>query len=314
MNLINNHIPVLLEEVLTFTFLDQKKELNVFDGTLGGGGYSQAILNKAATLDLGLSLVGGDLDQKAIAIAKENMIVPSSSKVKFTIKEGNYADLIEDFENKSLDVIVLDLGFSSNQLESSGRGFSYQKLDEKLDLRYSDESEPCYKKLQKIHSMKDFGEILYNYSGEQLSRKVAEKIWNSNKKTPITVGEMVDLVVSCLNAATMRKKNQILSRIWQSLRIWTNDEFSSIRRFLPVAIEKLAKDGRLIIVSFHSLEDKIVTNFMRNLCRPIELDDFGNKKYDYKLLTTKPLAPTTGEVDSNSRSRSAILRCIQKLI
>ncbi len=317
---INHHIPVLLNEVVEFCFLSNEKEINnnkalkIFDGTLGGGGYTQAILNYANNQSLSLELTSGDLDASAIKIAMENLVIPNNPNITFMPKNRNYAELIAIFEDKSLDAIVLDLGFSSNQLEVSGRGFSYLKLDEKLDLRYSDEFEPCYKKLSKIHSKADLGKILYDYSGEQLAGKVAQKIWDCNKKTPTTVGEMVELIVSCLNPATMRKKNQILSRIWQALRIWTNDEFASIRTFLPISIDKLNTGGRLIIVSFHSLEDKIVTNFMRNLCKPIELDDYGNKKFDYELLTTKPLTPSDNEVIQNSRSRSAILRCVKKCI
>jgi 16S rRNA (cytosine1402-N4)-methyltransferase len=321
MSITNSHIPVLLDEVLEFIFdkdliKDSKNQnLSVFDGTLGGGGYTQGILDKASERCQSLELTSGDLDSEAIAIANKNIQKPDSKNIKFQIKHGNYAELIENFEDNSLDAIVLDLGYSSNQLEFSNRGFSYSKLDEPLDLRYdSENTDSCSKKLLKIHSAHELGNILYDNSGEQLSRRIAQKIYELNKKTPWTVGQMVELIISCLSPMNMRKKNQIMSRIWQSLRIWTNDEFNSINTFLPISVNKLKVGGKLIIVSFHSLEDKIVTNFMRQKCKPIVIDDYGNKKFDYELLTSKPLAPTTEEIESNTRSRSAILRCVRKLV
>jgi len=298
----NLHIPVLLEPILEFL---PGTNLKIFDGTFGGGGYTKAFLER------GNSVWASDWD--ASVVEKFASIDP-----KLTLINSSFADYIATFENGFFDVIVLDLGFSSNQLEFSGRGFSYQKDDEELDLRYNEGTgKPAWEKLFRLKDNAEFVKVLFNYSGEKLSKRIADIVFddileNRNMASPLTVGEFKNWVVAAIPAKFKKHTNGILSRVWQALRIWVNNEFDQIERFLPVACDKLKPGGQLMIVTFHSLEDKIVTKFMRTLARPVEIDTFGNKAQAFKILTPKMIEPSEAEVLANSRSRSSGLRVLVK--
>jgi 16S rRNA (cytosine1402-N4)-methyltransferase len=310
----NNHLPVMLEEVSNLLFEKISTEQNVtfFDGTLGGGGYTQDFLNLAEAKKINLKQVSGDLDQTAIDRVKTYIQIPKGQQLEFI--KGNFAELINTFQNHSLDGIVLDLGYSGNQLAESDRGFSYLNPSEELDLRYDTSSGiSASDKLLKLKNHNDLGKLIYEYSGEDLAIKIARKFSEIKKKDSWTVQNMVELVISAIPPTAMKKKNQILSRVWQALRIWVNSEFESLNTFLPLALEKLKPQGRLVIVSFHSLEDKIVTKFLRNQTKPTKEDIYGNKSYSFKLLTAKGQFPSEAEVQRNTRSRSAILRAIERL-
>jgi 16S rRNA (cytosine1402-N4)-methyltransferase len=310
----NCHIPVMLEEVTQVLFeqTEPNQEIRFFDGTLGGGGYTQKFLNHAQDNNIKLHQFSGDLDKEAIDRVNSYITVPQNQEL--TIKQGNFADLINDFDDNSLDGIVADLGFSSNQLSESDRGFSYLKPEQILDLRYDTNTGlSASDKIIRIKNYQDLSKIIYDNSGEDLANKIAKKILDTKEKQEWTVQKLVDVVISCIPPTAMRKKNQILSRVWQSLRIWVNDEFISLDTFLEKSLLKLKPNGRLVIVSFHSLEDKMVTNFFRKQSKPATEDIYGNKTYKYKLITSKGIAPSEEEVQKNVRSRSAILRVIQKL-
>ena len=339
----NCHIPVLITKVADFLlpkspnleqiakkiqpqnpsqnqiFNLQKTKLKIMDGTLGGLGYIDFLnnlVNKNAEFGhLELAFWGSDLD---------NLVVQKAKRIaNLQAKHSNFADFVEEFENEFFDGIILDLGFSSNQLESGGRGFSHQKLDEILDLRYDIESlESASEKLLKIKDWKYLSHILYSFSGEEFSSRIAANICNlvqilNTKKTKkekieLKVEQIVNCVCDAIPVQFLTKRNQILSRVWQALRIWTNGEFESLVRFLKVATTKLKIGGKLIIISFHSLEDKMVANFMRKIERPI-VDAFGKKTQNWKLLTKKSVKPESAEILQNPRSRSAILRVLERL-
>jgi 16S rRNA (cytosine1402-N4)-methyltransferase len=311
----NFHIPVLLNEVADILFSSPSisdSALNLFDGTLGGGGYTQVFINKAIQNKQKLDLYASDLDQSAIDRVLSYIQAPDDQDI--TIKNANFADYITEFEDSFFDGITVDLGFSSNQLTESGRGFAYLNRDEPLDLRYDqDEGRSASELLLKLHNWQQLGKIIYEYSGEDMAMRIARKVYDLNKKTDWTVGEFVDVVISVIPIVAMKRKNQILSRVWQALRIWVNREFDSLERFLPTALDKLKSGGRLAVVSFHSLEDKIVTKYFRDRCKPTEEDRYGNKKYAFKLITAKPVVPSEQEVEENPRSRSAVMRVIEKL-
>ena len=312
----NYHIPVLLNEVTDQLILSRinelPKEIKFFDGTLGGGGYSQKILDTAHENGLKIELFASDLDKGAIDRVNEYIKVPKDCE--FQPLHMNFADAIEGFDDFSLDGACVDLGFSSNQLEISGRGFAYLKPDEPLDLRYDvEETDSCSQKLLKLKSADELAKALYHYSGEPYSRRIAELIHGMNKKTPWTVQEMIDVVIEVLPAKAMKYKNPTLSRVWQGLRIWTNDEFGSLEKFLPLALKKIKVGGRLAVVCFHSLEDKIVTNYFRGMSKAVNTDKFGNKTFEYKIITAKGILPSEQEVIDNNRSRSAILRVIERI-
>jgi len=330
-NLPNCHIPVMLPQVLDFLPSQREVKGNVFDGTFGGGGYSQQFLKQ------GWLVFACDLDWQAIedfwkrnpelkeggvdnGKQDNNSQVPSSALSRkgnqLHLKQSNFADYIQTFEDNFFAGIVLDLGFSSNQLETGGRGFSHRQPEEVLDLRYAATGgQPAWRKIQNLGSAFELQKVLYTYSGESCSRQIAQGLWNyaQTKLGPLSVGEAVSAISNILPASQQTRLRAILSRVWQALRIWVNDEFASLKKFLPIAAAKLAPGGRLIIVSFHSLEDKIVTKFMRSLARPQNIDDFGNKRQAYKLLTPKGVLPDEAQVESNPRSRSAVLRVLERV-
>ena len=307
----NFHVPVLLYEVRDALFENVKKEINIFDGTLGGGGYTQEFINYAMQNKLKINQTSCDLDQTAIDRVQSYIKVPDNQNLELI--QGNFADVINQFEDESLDGIVLDLGFSSNQLEESGRGFSYQNSSEPLDLRYDiAHGRSASERLLKLHNWQQLGKIIYEYSGEDLAMRIAKMLYSINKKTPWTVGEFVEVVISVIPHTAMKRKNQILSRVWQALRIWVNNEFGSLEAFLPIALGKLKSNGRLAIVCFHSLEDKIVTKYFRVRSKPTFEDEFGNKKYEFKLLNARPIVAGEKELTDNTRARSAVLRVIEK--
>lgn len=296
-----------------------KTKLSIMDGTLGGLGYIDFLNNlvqEGAEFEhLELEFWGSDLD---------NLVIQRAQRIdNLNSKQSNFADFVTDFEDEFFDGIVLDLGFSSNQLEFGGRGFSHQKLGETLDLRYDIETlESASEKLLKIKDSKYLSNILYSFSGEEFSSRIAVNIYNlvqilnskkaKKEKIELKVSQIVNCVCEAIPAQFLAKRNQILSRVWQSLRIWTNGEFESLEKFLKVAVKKLKVGGRLIIISFHSLEDKMVANFMRRIERPIT-DNFGKKTQNWKLLTKKSVKPENSEILQNPRSRSAILRVLKRL-
>jgi 16S rRNA (cytosine1402-N4)-methyltransferase len=312
MNQPNSHIPVLLNEVRDALFQDISGTITLFDGTLGGGGYTQQFINFATQNKMQINQFSSDLDQSAIDRVLSYIKVPEGQNLE--IRQGNFAEVIAQFENNFFDGITLDLGFSSNQLTESGRGFSYQQIEEPLDLRYNTETgKSASQKLLTLHNWQQLGKVIYEYSGEDLAMRIAKQVYAINKKTPWTVGEFVDVVISVIPITALKRKNQILSRVWQGLRIWVNNEFESLQSFLPIALQKLKLKGKLAIVSFHSLEDKIVTKYFRSRCKPTKEDDFGNKEFEFKLLNARPITPSDLEIESNPRARSAVLRIIQKL-
>jgi S-adenosyl-methyltransferase MraW len=303
--LTNLHVPVLLDKIIEIIQISFRPAINlvVFDGTLGGGGYTSRFLN------LGWQVFACDLDP----LVKNYL--PGDKSGRFHFEQVDFADYILTFPDNFFDVIVLDLGFSSNQLAYSQRGFSYFNSEEILDLRYNTKTGlSAWEKIRSLPSSRDLQKILYAYSGESLSVRLADPLYNLAKNYPnLTVGQVVGELVKFIPKKFIRHKPAIFSRVWQALRIWVNDEFDSLERFLSQAPAKLKPQGLLMIVCFHSLEDKMVTKFMRNLAQPKEIDEFGNKKRFFQLLTSKAITPDQTEISQNSRSRSAGLRVLQKL-
>jgi 16S rRNA (cytosine1402-N4)-methyltransferase len=306
----NQHISVLIEPILDFT---HKKGV-VFEGTLGGGGYTSKLLAQNHII------YSCDADYDAINTGNQNFQSAISSG-QLHLLQGHFIDKIEEFENSYFDYIILDLGYSSNQLEFSQRGFSYQKGDQDLDLRYDYlNDEPAWQKIYDLEEAYQLQKIIYNFSGESFSKIISIAIFElaletkkSQGQIPLKVSEIVYAVESVLPPKIRHKSKQILSRVWQALRIWTNGELEELEQFLPISLDKLNTGGKLIIVSFHSLEDKLITKFMRQASKPVEIDDFGNKAQYFKLLTKHPIEPTEQEVQANIRSRSGKLRILERL-
>lgn len=293
----NQHIPVLLDPIIDY-YIQNNKGSVVFDGTFGGGGYSKRLLENNA------QVFACDLDNNAI-----NRAFKSD---KLTLVNKNFGEYIQDFENGFFDMIVVDLGFSNNQLVIDENGFSYLKDSQPLDLRFDiKRGKSCSDYLNTV-SVDDLTKVLFNHSGESLSRKIALKITDNVSGKDITVGDLKGWVMQGIPAKFMKSKNSILARIWQALRIEINQEFQWLNKFLDVAPYKLKEGGILCVVNFHSLEDKITTHRFRTLSKTRDIDNFGNKTQDFLLLTKKPITPTQTELDSNPQSRSATLRIIQR--
>ena len=302
----NVHTPVLFDECTEF--LDPRPGRVLFDGTLGGGGHTLELLNRGATVH------ASDLDLSAIQ--KFEGELDENLRTNFTSLHMSFSDAIESFPDGHFDGIMADLGFSSNQLDSSGRGFSYQQDDEVLDLRYDDQSgAPAWKLLDRIKTEKELGKILFDYSGEAFASRISSRIirMKQNNETPYTVAMVKEAIIDAIPKKFANKTNKVLSRTWQSLRIWTNNEFEELKKFIHIAPEKLKTGGKLGIICFHSLEDKMVTKYFRELALPTSEDAYGNRTYAYKLVSKKAIKPTEEEIERNIRSRSATLRIIEKL-
>ncbi len=301
---INLHIPVLTKEVLEY--LDPKPNENFIDGTVGQGGHAVEILKKNGPEG---KVLGIDLDASQIENSK---LVANEFKGRLILVNDSYANLKEIVEKenfKPVNEILLDLGYSSWHLENSNRGFSFQK-DETLDMRYG-KGELTAAKIVNEYPEKEIEHILKNFGEEKFAQRIAKEIIQQRKIRKIeSTFELMDIIVSAIPAFAHRKspglsawaKAQAGAKTFQALRIAVNGELENLEMFLPQAIEVLHEGGRLVVISFHSLEDRIVKNFFKNK----------EKENVVKILTKKPIAAGAGEVALNPRSRSAKLRAIVK--
>lgn len=350
----NLHIPVMLNESLDY--LEQiiiryqkqnprikNKVWQVMDGTLGGGGYTIAIIQLFQKYKQSYQIYSSDLDSVAITRVGERLVnelafakseghkpqfitkyqldylLTNSPKIhqEITLVQGNFADVANQLREGSMDYIILDLGFSSNQLEVDHRGLSYLQISDSLDLRYDQDTrvEPLWLKLKHIKGHPELTKILFNSSGEKLSPRIAGRIIEARDRglKIETVGDLVDIITESIPKIMYKNRYGILSRVWQALRIWVNGEFEALENFLPIAQIKLNSGGRIGIVSFHSLEDKIVAKNFRLVSQGVEIDDYGNKEFDFIHLTARALLPQQEEIESNSRSRSATMRVLERV-
>lgn len=298
------HIPVLLKEVIEF--LNPEPNDNFVDCTLGGGGHSLEILEKIKPNGKILAI---DLDHGALEVF-ENTISGFGDKERVTLVNGNFADLedIADKNNfKSVKGILLDLGFSSNQLEEGGRGLSFLK-DEPLDMRLGaisssgggERGEVAAEDIINSYRYEDLARIFREYGEERNAGRIAKTICEYRKKNKIkTTGQLVE-VVSKVN---YRSRIHPATRVFQALRIAVNQELDNLEKVLPQAVKILEPKGRLAVISFHSLEDRIVKHFFRNKKQEGALN----------ILTKKPFRPSEQEAMANPRSRSAKLRVAEKI-
>jgi len=297
------HQPVLLKEVLSYLSI---KDGGVFvDGTLGSGSHSKAILLQTTNHKLPTKLIGIDQDLEAIFAAKETL-KEFSDQIEFV--HDNYLNLPEILKSKNIekvDGILLDLGVSSYQLDNKKRGFSFQE-DAPLDMRMNQKDKESATDIINNYSEDDLAGIFYDYGGERNSRKIAKNIILArNEKKIETTGELAKIVELSFPASYKYKyKIHPATRVFQALRIETNNELNVLEEFIPRAAELLAENGRLEIISFHSLEDRIVKHTFREL----------EEKYPekYKVVTKKPIVAAEEEISENPRSRSAKLRVLEK--
>ena len=307
------HIPVLLKEVLEY--LDPEPGDVVFDGTLGGAGHTAAIFKAIAPTG---KLIAVDHDSLAISTASR--LFKDCSNIFFS--KGNFADvagIIKKFGFKNIDGFFLDLGLSSMQIDKSGRGFSYIR-NERLDMRM-DESNP----LTAFEVVNDYSEqklkkIFFQYGEEKYGSRIARSIAFSRKSKPIeTTVHLNEIIENAIPAKErFSKRGHPSKRIFQAVRIEVNGELENLSRAIDEGFEVLSKGGRMVIISYHSLEDRIVKNKFIDLkgkctCPPgLPVCICGFKKRAV-IITKKVVTPTLREISENKRSASAKLRAIEKL-
>lgn len=302
------HIPVLLEQCLDG--LDIKPDGIYFDGTCGGAGHSREIAKRLTTR----RLIGIDRDPDAVAVASERL-----SGLPAQVVRGNYSEIkqiADDLGICGADGILLDLGVSSYQLDNAERGFSYHN-DAPLDMRMSKEGTSA-RDIVNEYSKEQLTKILYEYGEEKFAPRIAETIIKRRSEKPVeTTTELADIVRDSIPAKFRRDKNPC-KKTFQAIRIAVNCEFDHLDRALDEGFELLKPGGRFCIITFHSLEDRIVKQRFAGWCKGCTCPpDFpvcvcGNKPKG-KLVCRKPLEASEEELEANPRSRSARLRIIEKL-
>ncbi len=286
------HIPVLQKEVLKY--LDPKPNENFIDGTIGGAGHARAILEKIKPDG---KVLGIDLDEKAI----EGINDQNSKLENLILVNDSYADLKKIVESEKfgpVSGILLDLGISSFQIDESGRGFSFRK-DEILDMRFGiEKSGLTAEKVVNDYSEEKIERILREYGEEKFSKKIARKIAEERKIKPIKSAlRLAEIVKKAAPGIYRGQKIHPATRTFQAIRIEVNGELDNLRKVLPQSLEVLEKGARIVVISFHSLEDRIVKNFFK---------EFSGARLE--ILTKNPITPDSEELKNNIRARSAKLR------
>ena len=307
-----HHVSVLLEECIEGLAI--KPEGTYVDGTLGGAGHSSRI---AALLTTGHH-IGIDRDPIALKAAGERL-KPWEDRV--TLVHSNFCEIakvLDDLDIEGVDGILLDLGVSSPQLDDGERGFSYM-VDAPLDMRMNNEDALSAYTVVNTWSYEELKKILYDYGEERYAPKIAAAICKCREEKPIeTTLELVDIIRSAMPASALREKQHPAKRSFQAIRIAVNDELNSVAKVMEDAIPRLNKGGRLAVITFHSLEDRIVKNAMANAakgctCPPNFPVCVCGKKPLVKLITRKPIVSGDEELERNPRARSAKLRICEKI-
>ena len=307
-----HHVSVLLQECIDG--LNIKPDGIYVDGTLGGAGHSSQIVQRLTTG----RLIGIDRDPVALKAAGERL---APWKDRVTLVHSNFceiAQVLEDLGIEGVDGILLDLGVSSPQLDDAERGFSYM-ADAPLDMRMNGEDALTAFDVVNTWSQEELRRILYTYGEERYAPQIAGAICRRREeKTIDTTLELVDVIRGAMPAAALREKQHPAKRSFQAIRIAVNDELGSVEKVMEDAIPCLNPGGRLAIITFHSLEDRIVKNGMAAAakgctCPPNFPVCVCGKKPKVKLISRKPIVSGQEELDANPRARSAKLRVCEKL-
>ncbi|WP_461829944.1 16S rRNA (cytosine(1402)-N(4))-methyltransferase RsmH [Aquifex sp.] len=290
------HKPVLLKE--SVQLLTENGGKIYVDSTLGLGGHAKEILKQREDI----FLVGIDKDDEAIQIAKENL---KEFEGRFVIYKADFKDfdlVLEEEGIEKVDGILFDLGTSMLQLKSE-RGFSFQ-IDAPLDMRMDKEQTLTAYKVVNQYSERELARIIKEYGEEKFAKRIARAIVQRRKKKPIeTTGELVEVILSAVPEPYKHGRIHPATRTFQAIRIEVNKELESLREALYKTPDYLNTKGRLVVISFHSLEDRIVKHFMKEK----------EKEGIFKILTKKPITPSEEEVKENPASRSAKLRAAERV-
>ena len=306
------HVSVLYDECIENLNIDP--DGIYVDGTLGGGGHSSGIC--AALSEKG-TLIGIDRDRDALNAAQKRLEAYNCNKI---FVQSNYSDIKNVLDQLGIDEIdgaLLDLGVSSFQLDNSERGFSYMQ-DAPLDMRMSQDDSFTAWDVVNTYSEKELINIIKTYGEERWASRISKFIVEERKKAPIdSTGQLVDIIKAAIPAAARRDGPHPAKRTFQAIRIEVNDELGQLERAVEEFCDVLANKGRLCIITFHSLEDRIVKNLFNTRANPCTCPkEFPvcvcGKVADIKKITGKPIIPTDEELEVNPRSRSAKLRVAEK--
>lgn len=303
-----SHIPVLGTEAVSA--LKPSRDGIYIDATFGRGGYSQLLLERGAG-----KVIAIDRDPEAIAFGE--VFVERYSN-RFQLLQGCFGDmndLIKKYQIEKVNGVVFDIGVSSPQFDTPDRGFSF-RLDGPLDMRMSQEGKTAADIINETPE-RELADILYLYGEERASRKISSKICYERKINPITRTSQLAQII----ASVVPKKDEThpATKSFQALRIVVNNELEELEKGISTAIDITLPKGRIAVVTFHSLEDRIVKNLFRKACgrvsnqsrhRPI-IHDYSVS--NYKMITSKPIIPSEKEIQNNSRARSAKLRVIERV-
>ncbi|MBI1326090.1 MAG: 16S rRNA (cytosine(1402)-N(4))-methyltransferase RsmH [Alphaproteobacteria bacterium] len=311
------HIPVMLTEVLEY-MAPQDNGIYV-DGTFGAGGYARGLLDKA-----NCKVIGIDRDAAILALA-QNWAPQYGSRLQ--IVNGRFslvAEILKELGLEQVDGFVLDIGVSSYQLDTAERGFSFRFDDAPLDMRMNRDDPVDAASIVNHADEEDLANMIYEYGEEKMSRRIARAIVEARKREKFETTGQLASIVRAVVPFSKKDKSDPATRTFQALRIAVNKELQELKDALEAALTILKPGGRLVVVSFHSLEDRIVKNFLNekagklaNLSRylppPSPLGQQDSVAPSLNILTRKPVTATEAEIARNPRARSAILRAAEKL-
>ena len=308
------HIPVLFHEIMDI-MAPQPGEVFV-DCTLGGGGHSRGFLERMG--DDG-RLIGIDQDTNALQAAGANLAEFGDRVTYVHSNYNNLDEILNTYAPDGVDGILFDIGVSSHQLDEKDRGFSYMQ-DAPLDMRMNQSQNFSAWDVVNTYSEEELHRIIKEYGEERWAKRVAQFIVEFRKEKPVeTTGELVDIIKRAIPKGAREEGSHPAKRTFQAIRIEVNDELGVLTRTISVAAKHLKKGGRLGIISFHSLEDRIVKEQFRYLASdcicPPELPFCQcDKVSEVKILTRKPVTATKEELEANSRSKSAKFRAVLKIV
>lgn len=307
-----SHVPVLYEE--TLEGLNIRPDGVYVDGTLGGGGHAEGICSKLGPDGL---LIGIDRDREALAASSARLKKYECAKQFVHSNYADIRDILRDLGIPSVDGIVADLGVSSYQLDEESRGFSYMH-SAPLDMRMDQDAAFSAYDVVNGYSRERLTEIIREYGEEKWASRIAGFIVKARENAPVeTTGQLTEIIRSAVPAKARREGPHPAKRTFQAIRIEVNDELGGLRTAVDQFIDVLAPSGRLCIITFHSLEDRIVKQGVaarENPCTcPPGLPCVCGKKPDLRRVTKKPVIPSASEIAANPRARSAKLRIAEKL-
>jgi 16S rRNA (cytosine1402-N4)-methyltransferase len=306
------HVSVLLKE--TVDGLDIKPDGIYVDGTLGGGGHSEEILSRLTTG----KLIGIDQDENALKAATERLKDFGDKFIPVRDNFSNILNVLKELDIHKIDGMMMDLGVSSHQLDEADRGFSY-RFDAPLDMRMDQRSDLDAYKIVNTYTEDELNRIIKDYGEENWARRIAKFICEQREEKPIeTTLELVDLIYRAIPANARREGGHPAKRTFQAIRIEVNGELEIIKRTIEDITSVLNKGGRISIITFHSLEDRLVKQTYKELatgciCPPELPVCVCNNKPKLKIVTRKPILPSQTELEVNARSKSAKLRVAKRI-